>query len=73
MKLEEWKIRLAEQAIDSLVIKNKLCNPEDWKNRIRNNPNSIIKDLPWLVFVLADRDNESSQLSISNKFPNYFS
>jgi len=61
---EQWQLELAYKAIDSLAAELGegatfvLQNPEDWKKRLKENPQSILEDLPWLVFVLVDRANK---------------
>ncbi|QQE75737.1 glucosaminidase domain-containing protein [Brevibacillus composti] len=59
--LEEWQLELAERSIDNLARTRDdkdgfiLQNAEDWKKRLRENPQSVLEDMPWLVFVLLDR------------------
>lgn len=59
--LEEWKLKMADKSIDSLANKigadgNALIqNAEDWKRRLRQEPQKVLEDLPWLLFVIADR------------------
>ncbi|MED1954600.1 glycoside hydrolase family 73 protein [Brevibacillus centrosporus] len=61
--IEDWKLQLADKAIDSLSQEKGECgqfilqNAEDWKKRLRSDPQSVLEDLPWLVFVLVDRAN----------------
>jgi len=62
--IEDWKFQLACKAIDSLAAERGdgdqfiLQNAEDWKKRLREDPQSVLEDLPWLVFVLVDRANQ---------------
>lgn len=59
--LEEWQLELAERSIDNLARTRDdkdgfiLQNAEDWKKRLREDPQSVLHDMPWLVFVLLDR------------------
>jgi len=61
---EQWQLDLAYKAIDSLAAEQGegatfvLQNPEDWKKRLKDDPQSILEDLPWLTFVLVDRANK---------------
>jgi len=63
---EQWQLDLAYKAIDSLAAEQGeggqfvLQNPEDWKKRLKENPQSILQDLPWLTFVLVDRANKEA-------------
>lgn len=53
--IAEWKLQLADKAIDSLAAKAVLNNAEEWKARLRSEPEKVRDDMAWLVFVLTDR------------------
>ncbi|WP_025846456.1 M23 family metallopeptidase [Brevibacillus agri] len=59
--IEAWKLELADKAIDSLAVKKDasgktlLQNADEWKARLRKEPQKVLEDMPWLVFVLTDR------------------
>ncbi|MGE7271335.1 M23 family metallopeptidase [Brevibacillus panacihumi] len=53
--IAEWKLQLADKAIDSLACKTVLNNADEWKARLRSEPQKVLEDMPWLVFVLTDR------------------
>lgn len=59
--IEEWKLQLADKAIDNLAGKKDaagkslLQNAEEWKQRLRKEPQKVLEDLPWLLFVMVDR------------------
>lgn len=62
LKLQQWQIDAANSAIDSLSQKKVidgsnyiLNNPEDWKKKVKDNPEQIVNDMSWLFFVLLDR------------------
>ncbi|MFF2532758.1 M23 family metallopeptidase [Brevibacillus sp. NPDC058079] len=60
-QLEPWKLQLADKALDSLASKKDtegkalINNAEEWKKRLRTEPQEVLNDLPWLLFVLVDR------------------
>lgn len=53
--IEAWKLELAVKAIDSLAVKKLLQNADEWKARLRKEPQKVLEDLPWLLFVMVDR------------------
>ncbi|MBU8715377.1 M23 family metallopeptidase [Brevibacillus parabrevis] len=53
--IEAWKLELADKAIDSLAVKKLLQNADEWKARLRKEPQKVLEDLPWLLFVMVDR------------------
>lgn len=59
--IAEWKLQLADKAIDSLACKTDasgktlLQNADEWKARLRSEPEKVRDDMAWLVFVLTDR------------------
>ncbi|ERM19941.1 glycoside hydrolase family 73 protein [Brevibacillus laterosporus] len=55
LALKEWQLELAGKSIDNLVAQELLSDAAEWKERLRKEPSKVIEDLPWLVFVLADR------------------
>ncbi|WP_235929812.1 peptidoglycan recognition protein family protein [Chengkuizengella marina] len=63
MKLKDWEINLAHQAIDNLNKKDLVNNAEDWKKKVSEKPQDVINDMPWLFFVMLDRlsDNDKEE------------
>ncbi|GED71158.1 hypothetical protein BRE01_48600 [Brevibacillus reuszeri] len=55
LKLEDWAREAGLNAIDSLAVKGLLNDPETWKQRLIDDPKSVLEELPWLVFTLLDR------------------
>lgn len=55
LALKEWQLELADKSIDNLAAQELLSDAAEWKERLRKEPSKVIEDLPWLVFVLADR------------------
>lgn len=55
LALKEWQLQLADKSIDNLAAKSMLSDAAEWKERLRKEPQKVIEDMPWLVFVLADR------------------
>ncbi|QQE75234.1 M23 family metallopeptidase [Brevibacillus composti] len=53
--IKDWQLQLADKAIDSLAAKAVLNNAEEWKARLRSEPEKVRDDMAWLVFVLTDR------------------
>lgn len=53
--IEAWKLELADKAIDNLAAKTLLQNAAEWKARLRKEPQKVLEDLPWLLFVMVDR------------------
>lgn len=51
-KMEQWKIDMANAAIDGLAAKGVISDPKGWKAKVADG--SVMKDLPWLVFYLAN-------------------
>ena len=81
LAIQEWQRELAEQAIDNLAQKRDvdgnalLNNAEEWKKRLRQEPEKVLEDLPWLIFVLVDRATNSPDFvsTIKEKYPEHFS
>jgi hypothetical protein len=73
LAIQEWQRELAEQAIDNLAAKRDmdgntlLNNAEEWKKRLRQEPEKVLEDLPWLIFVLVDRATNTADFVISCK------
>ena len=55
LALKEWQLELADKSIDNLAAQELLSDAAEWKERLRKEPQKVIEDMPWLVFVLADR------------------
>ncbi|OAJ73526.1 mannosyl-glycoendo-beta-N-acetylglucosaminidase [Brevibacillus sp. SKDU10] len=55
LALKEWQFELADKSIDNLAAQELLSDAAEWKERLRKEPQKVIEDMPWLVFVLADR------------------
>jgi len=59
--LEDWQLQLADKALDNLAGKRGadgkalIQNATEWKEKLRSEPQRVLEDLPWLVFVLFDR------------------
>ncbi|WP_338461521.1 M23 family metallopeptidase [Brevibacillus borstelensis] len=59
--IEAWKLELADKAIDNLAVKKDatgkslLQNADEWKARLRKEPQKVLEDMPWLLFVMVDR------------------
>lgn len=58
---QEWQLQLADKAIDNLAAKHDfegkalIQNAAEWKQKLRKEPEKVLNDLPWLIFVLIDR------------------
>ncbi|MED1801766.1 M23 family metallopeptidase [Brevibacillus porteri] len=63
--LEPWKLQLADKALDSLASKKDtegkalINNAEEWKKRLRTEPQAVLEDMSWLIFVLVDRSTNT--------------
>ncbi|MGG0757578.1 glycoside hydrolase family 73 protein [Brevibacillus laterosporus] len=55
LALKEWQLELADKSIDNLAAQSMLSDAAEWKERLRKEPQKVVEDMPWLVFVLADR------------------
>ncbi|MFS1514026.1 N-acetylmuramoyl-L-alanine amidase family protein [Chengkuizengella sp. SCS-71B] len=58
LKLMDWEIHLAHQAIENLSKKGLIKEPVDWKRKVSENPQEILDDIPWMFFVMLDRLSE---------------
>ncbi|MGF9907251.1 M23 family metallopeptidase [Brevibacillus porteri] len=71
--LEPWMLQLADQAIDSLASKKDLNGKAlindagKWKQRLRTEPHEVLNDLPWLLFVIADRASNTPDFLVQQE------
>lgn len=78
--LEDWQLDLADKALDNLSSrlgpdgKSLIQNATEWKERLRKEPQKVLEDLPWLVFVLFDRATNTPVFtkSIQEQYPERF-
>ncbi|WP_409179203.1 M23 family metallopeptidase [Brevibacillus fortis] len=72
--LEPWKLQLADKALDSLASKKDtegkalINNAEEWKQRLRTEPQEVLNDLPWLLFVLVDRATNTPDFLVQQEW-----
>ncbi|NBI30261.1 peptidoglycan recognition protein family protein [Chengkuizengella marina] len=59
MKLEGWKLQVALDSLNNLSKKGLLSNVEKWKEKVIECPEQIIKEMPWLFFVMLDRISQN--------------
>lgn len=55
LKLEDWEREAGLKAIENLAAKGLLNDPDKWKRWLKEEPQRVIEELPWLVFTLLDR------------------
>lgn len=59
--IKDWQLALADKALDSLAKKKDIDgkaliqNAVEWKQRLRKEPQKVLEELPWLIFVMVDR------------------
>lgn len=53
--IKDWQLQLADKAIDNLAAKAVLNNADEWKARLRSEPDKVRDEMAWLAFVLTDR------------------
>ena len=80
LAIEQWQLQLADRAIDNLSSKRDaegkalLNNAEEWKRRLRQEPQKVLEDLPWLLFVMVDRATNTNEFipTIKEQNPDHF-
>lgn len=59
LKLEAWGRESGFKAIDHLAAKGLLSEPDKWKQRLLDDPKSVLEELPRLCFTHVDRTTEN--------------